>query len=100
METTKATLVTIVAERLLKDRLTAKIRELGAKGFTLTEVQGEGSRRIHAHEWEGPSVKIQTLVREEVANEIVEAVSRFFEHHAVIIYLSEAQVVRAPKFKE
>jgi len=100
VETTKATLVTIVAERLLKDRLTAKIRELGAKGFTLTEVQGEGSRRIHAHEWEGPSVKIQTLVREEVANEIVEAVSRFFEHHAVIIYLSEAQVVRAPKFKE
>lgn len=100
METTPATLVTIVAERLLKDRLTAKIRELGAKGFTLTEVQGEGSRRIHAHEWEGPSVKIETLVRREVADQIVEAVSRFFEHHAIIVYLSEARVVRAPKFKQ
>ncbi|MEJ2540000.1 MAG: transcriptional regulator [Gemmatimonadota bacterium] len=100
METTQATLVTIVAERLLKDRLTTKIRELGAKGFTLTEVQGEGTHIIPAHEWEGPSVKIETLVREDVADRIVEAVARYFEHHAVIVYLSDARVVRVRKFRE
>jgi len=98
VETKTATLVTIVAERLLRDRLTAKIRELGAKGFTLTEVQGQGTRGWQAHEFEGPSVKIETLVREEVAREIVEAVAKYFEHHAVIVYLSEAKVVRVTKF--
>lgn len=98
METKSAILVTIVAERLLRDRLTAKIRDLGAKGFTLTEVQGQGSRGWQAHEFEGPSVKIETLVREEVAEKIVEAVAKYFEHHAVIVYLSDARVVRVTKF--
>lgn len=98
METKNAVLVTIVAERLLRDRLTEKIRALGAKGFTLTEVQGEGTRGWQAHDFQGPSVKIDTLVREEVAEKIVEAVSRYFEHHAVIVYLSDARVVRVTKF--
>jgi len=98
VETRNAVLVTIVAERILRDRLTAKIRALGAKGFTLTEVQGEGTRGWQAHEFEGPSVKIQTLVREEVAEQIVGAVAKYFEHHAVIVYLSDARVVRVAKF--
>jgi nitrogen regulatory protein P-II 2 len=98
METTNATMVTIVAERLLRDRLVEKIRNLGAKGFTLTEVQGEGSRGWQAHEFEGPSVKIETLVRTDVAEEIVQAVSKYFEHHAVIVYLTDARVVRVRKF--
>jgi nitrogen regulatory protein PII len=34
----------IVAEALLKDRLIHAIRDAGAKGFTVTEVSGEGSR--------------------------------------------------------
>ena len=98
METRSLTLVTIVAERLLRDRLVEKIRKLGAKGFTLSDVQGEGSWGEYVHDFEGPSVKIETLVREDVAEGIVEMVAKYFEHHAVIIYLSEARVVRLKKF--
>jgi len=39
------TLLTIVAETLLKDRLIHEVRQAGAKGFTITEVSGEGSRQ-------------------------------------------------------
>ena len=98
METRELTLVTIVAERVLRDRLVERIRELGSRGFTMTEVIGEGSRGVHAHEWEGPSVKIETLVPPEVAERIVEATARYFEHHAVIVYTSEVRVVRRQKF--
>lgn len=98
METRPLTLVTIVAERILRDRLVERIRGCGAKGFTLTDVTGEGTRAIHAHEWEGPSVKIETLVPPEAAACIVDAVAAFFEHHAVIIYTSEVKVVRPGKF--
>lgn len=98
METKNATMVTIVAERLLRDRLVEKIRTLGAKGFTLTEVQGQGTRGWQAHEFEGPSVKIETLVRADVAEQIVDAVAKYFEHHAVIVYLTDAKVVRLKKF--
>lgn len=98
METQERILVTIVAERILRDRLVERIRELGSRGFTLTDVTGEGSRGVHAHEWEGPSVKIETLVPPEIAERIVAAVARYFEHHAVIVFTSTVQVVRRQKF--
>lgn len=98
METRPAVLVTIVAERILRDRLVERIRACGARGFTLGEVAGEGTRGVHAHEWEGPSVKIETLVTEEAARRIVDEVAKFFEHHALIVYTSEVRVVRPGKF--
>lgn len=98
METRPVTLVTIVAERFLRDRLVERIRACGARGFTLSDVSGEGSRAISPHEWEGPSVKIETLVPEEVAARIVDQVAGFFEHHAVIVYTSQVNVVRPGKF--
>lgn len=97
--TSPMTLVTVIAERILRDRVLAGIRKAGSRGFTLTDVTGEGSRLIHAHEWEGPSVKIETLVPSEVAERIIAMVAeRYFEHHAVIVYTSQVQVVRAKRF--
>ena len=40
--------VTIVAEALLEDRMLRELRALGARGFTIAEVRGEGSRGIRA----------------------------------------------------
>ncbi len=94
------TLVTIVVERLFRDPVLALIRECGATGHTLTEVTGEGSRRLHAHEWEGPSQKIETLVTEEVAARILARIAeRYFEHHSLIVYTTPAQVIRAERFR-
>ena len=76
-----------------------QIRDSGARGFTMTDVIGEGSRGIHANEWEVPSVKIETLVPPIVAEQIVEATSRYFEHHAVIVYTSTVRVMRRQKFQ-
>jgi nitrogen regulatory protein P-II 2 len=97
--TSPMTLVTVIAERILRDRVLDGIRKAGSRGFTLTNVTGEGSRLIHAHEWEGPSVKIETLVPGEVAERIIAMVAeRYFEHHAVIVYTSQVQVIRARRF--
>lgn len=92
-------MVTIVAERLLKKRVLEGIRSVGARGWTLTDVTGEGDHRISAHEWEGPSVKVETLVTEEVAGKILRLVAgRYFEHHAVVVFTSTVRVIREGKF--
>ncbi len=92
-------LVTIVAERILEDRLLRKILELGAKGYTLTQAAGKGSRGVRASEWEGPDTKIETLVSEEVAEKIVDHVAdTYFEHYAVIVYVQDAAVIRGDKY--
>lgn len=92
-------LVTIVTERILEDRLLRKLLQLGAKGYTLTQATGKGSRGVRASEWEGPDTKIETLVSEEVARAIVDHVAdSFFEHYAVIVYVQDAAVVRGEKY--
>ncbi len=63
--------LTIVAGRLLKDRLIKLIREKGATGFTLTAVEGEGSRGVRASDWEGRNIQIETIVSHEVADAIL-----------------------------
>ncbi|MGM0505715.1 MAG: P-II family nitrogen regulator [Bacteroidota bacterium] len=99
MKTTTLKLVTIVTERILEDRLLRKVEELGAKGYTLTQATGKGSRGVRASEWEGPDTRIQCLVSESVANSIVEYIAdNLFEHYAVIVYVQDAEVVRGQKY--
>ena len=42
------TKVTMVSESTLKEPIVALIRRHGATGFTLTKVEGEGSRGVRA----------------------------------------------------
>jgi nitrogen regulatory protein P-II 2 len=92
-------LVTIVAERVLRSRLLEEIRELGARGVTMTEVSGEGSRGVRASEWEGSNVRLETIVADAVAARIVDHVSnRYFDYHAVIVFVQDVDVVRGDKY--
>jgi len=90
--------VTIVAESVLESRLIALVRELGARGWTLTEVRGEGSRGVRASEWEG-NVKIETLVPKAVADRLLASLARdYFPHYAVVAYADRVRVVRGEKY--
>ena len=92
-------LVTIISERFLRDEILQLIREKGSKGYTISDVEGEGSRGIRASEWEGKNVKIETIVNNETAKKIIDAISdRYFENYAVIIYSKTVRVVRGDKY--
>jgi nitrogen regulatory protein P-II 2 len=98
-ELVRLKLVTIVAERVLRSRLIDEVRALGAHGYTLTEVNGEGSRGVRASEWEGSNVKLEMIVADDVAAAIVDHVSTiYFEYHAVIVYTQDIDVVRGDKY--
>jgi len=99
MNTHNLTLLVIVAEALLKDRLIHSIREAGAKGFTVTEVAGEGSRQRRVGELLGDNIKIEVIVNREIADRVLVVLQKdYFPHFAVIAYLSEVQVVREEKY--
>lgn len=91
--------VTIIAEALLEDRLIRDITGLGAKGFTITEARGRGSRGVRASEWEGKNLKLESIVSNGVATQILERLkAKYFEHYAVIAYLENVEVVRGEKY--
>lgn len=99
MELVELQNVTIISERFLKDDIIRIIKNHNAKGYTLTDVSGEGSRGIRASEWEGKNVKIETVVSAAAAERIIQAISdHYFENYAVIAYTQPVSVVRGKKY--
>jgi len=96
---TLLTQVTIVSESLIKDELLSVVRRHGASGYTLSRVEGEGSRSTRAHEIERHNVRIETIVSPQTADAILgELAERYFEDFAVIAWLTEVNVLRGEKF--
>ncbi len=91
--------VTIVAERILRDELLDLLKRHGATGWSIALVEGQGSRGVHASDWEGRNVHIDTLVSAEMAEAIMEEISaRFFEDWAIIVYSADVDVLRGEKY--
>ncbi|MGC9451641.1 MAG: P-II family nitrogen regulator [Oceanipulchritudo sp.] len=99
MKTQMMKRVTVIAESVIQHQLEEDILNLGASGYTSTEADGRGSRGVRASEWEGKNVKIETVVRPEVAEKLLDHLARhYFEHFAVIAYAHDVEVVRGDKY--
>lgn len=98
MLTTPLKMVVIVAEPVLESRLVADLRQLGARGFSVVEGRGEGTRHTHATE-EGENVRIETIVPATVADRIMEHVSAtYFDNYSFIAYVTDVAVARGTKY--
>ena len=99
MSSTPLKMVVIVAEPVLESRLVTELRELGAKGFSIVEGRGEGSRHAHATDLPGSNVRIETIVRDDVADRIMEHVSQnYFANYSFIAYVTDVAVARGEKY--
>lgn len=99
MHTTPLTLLTIVAEAILKDRLVEEFTQTGAKGHTLTECEGSGSRHRRVGEVLGANIKLELIVSAEVADRMLKVLAEeYFPHYAVIAYISSVSVDRGEKY--
>ena len=94
-------LVTIVGEAVVMDDIAERGLELGATGYTITEVQGHGSRSARNVNVSGgaKTLKLEFAVPAEVAVKILTDVSHeYFEHYAIIAWLSDVSVVRGEQY--
>jgi nitrogen regulatory protein P-II 2 len=99
MDTVSRQLVTIVAEAVVENRLISDIKACGAKGYSLGHVTGEGTTGSGALNLTGPSVRLETVVTQEVADRILEMLTeRYFETFAVVMWASTVQVARPQRF--
>lgn len=99
MNTTNLILLTIIAEDELEARLVADLKKLGARGYTVCRVRGEGAHGERGSEWEGENIKLEAIVDAASADAICEHVShRYFPSFATILYLTPVQVMRGAKF--
>ena len=90
-------LVTIVGETVIMEDIAAEGIDLGATGFTLSEVVGQGARsaRNVIDTAGAKTMRVEFVVPMEVAERILTHVSRnYFEHYACIAWVADVQVVR------
>lgn len=100
MELRKLRMVTIVAETVLEERICEQALALGATGYTVCESRGSGSLGRNAGEIPGVNVRIEFVVEERVADQIVAGVSQeYFSNYSVICFLSDVYVVREDKYR-
>jgi nitrogen regulatory protein P-II 2 len=94
-------LVTVVGEAVVMDDIAEKGIELGATGYTLSEVLGHGSRsaRNVIDMGGAKTMKLEFVVPSDVAVEILTHVSHeYFEHYAIIAWLSDVSVMRGEQY--
>jgi len=93
-------LVTVVCETALERPVLDALREGGAKGYTLTDVRGGGTRGERSGDWEGGrSVEIKVLCDEPTAQRIVDILfERYSADYAMTIWVTAASVARPEKF--
>lgn len=99
MDTVERQLITIVAEAVVERRLIDDVKKCGAKGYSLSHVTGEGVTGRHTLDLNGPSVRIESVVTDEVAEHILEMLAaKYFDRYAVIAWLTPAHVARPHRF--
>jgi nitrogen regulatory protein P-II 2 len=91
--------LTIISESLLREEIITLVRRHGATGFTLSKVEGQGSRGVRASEWEGRNLKFEVIVSSATADAILDEIAeKYFADFAVIAWLTEVEVLRGHKF--
>lgn len=99
MDTVERQLITIVAEAVVERRLIDDLKKCGAKGYSLSHVSGEGVTGRHTLDLNGPSLRIESVVTDDVAERILEMLAaNYFERFAVIAWLTPARVARPDRF--
>jgi nitrogen regulatory protein P-II 2 len=102
MQLVERSLVTIVAEAVLEQRVILLLEELRVSGYSLSRVRGDRGGSIRASDWEGENLKFEVILTEEGASKLMQQLSeRFFEKQfAAIAYLTRIQVLRGSRFTE
>lgn len=100
MNTHPMKLVTIVCEAYAKESVRKLLREIGAHGCTIFEVEGDGSRGERPADIpEFANIQIEVIIPPERAEELLQRLEKeFFARYAMIAFETDVRVLRANKF--
>lgn len=90
-----ATLLTIIAETVLKDPIVKLLKNHDVSGYTINQVQGEGShgRRLGDIAGYNTNIEIKTLVSLEVSDAILESIKDYHGKHAIIAFRQNVEAL-------
>ncbi len=93
-------LLTITCEILAQKNILEILNKHEITGYTTYEVDGNGARGIRGQGLKNEkNIKVEIIMREEKLQTVVEEISRtLFANFAIVLYVSDIEVVRTEKF--
>lgn len=100
-ETHPCKLVVMICEAAIEESLSADVMHLGAHGYTVSDVRGQGSHGIRRALWGADgSIRMEVLCDDQTATALIDHVHKqYFDHYAMVTYVSDVGVLRPGKFK-
>ncbi|WCL50845.1 P-II family nitrogen regulator [Leptospira sp. GIMC2001] len=99
MKLEKRKLVTIIIQDTMEKDVIENIKSLGIKGYTISPASGEGISQVRNNAWEGSNVRIETILREETALNLMKLMGElYFDLYGVIVFSQDVEVIRKDKF--
>jgi nitrogen regulatory protein P-II 2 len=92
-------LVTIIVEAAVEARLIEDVKRLGARGYSVGHVRGEGRSASHLQDLNGPSMRLETIVTDAIAEAILAHLeAAYFGRYAIVVWSSPVDVQRPERF--
>lgn len=84
----QGTLVTIICEAVLQDRLIKLLQTLNVSGYTIIPAQGAGShgRRMGDMAGYNTNIEVKTVVSAEISDQLLKDLKDFPPNHALIAF--------------
>ncbi len=94
-------LVTIICEPVLISSILKMTSDLGATGFTVTDVRGQGNGEKSSGEIPDSKSKIEIIAEPDLALVLIQTLAeKFFENYSLITYVSDISILRPKKFEK
>lgn len=96
----KLRLLTIVTESALESTLISDIERLGARGYTVTNARGKGSRGVRSGDWGASSnIRMEIVCDEKLEHTITSHLrDNYYKDFAMILFCVDVDVMRSEKF--
>ncbi len=93
-------LLTVITEANLERSLIEDLRQLGARGYTITDARGQGHRGKRALDWEhGGNIRLEVICDAALAERLAAHLrERYYDHYAMILFVADVEVLRPEKF--
>ena len=93
-------LLTVTCEILAQKNVIDILSKHKITGYTTYEVEGNGARGLRGQGLKNEkNVKVEVIIGEEKLSDVIEEISRIlFANFAIVLYVSDIDVLRVEKF--
>jgi len=100
MNANTRTLLTIITESSLENRLIGDIEHLGAHGYTISDCRGKGAQGTRDAEWDYDSnIRVEVICSRETAAAISSHLHKtYYKDFAMVMFSDDVAVLRPEKF--